>query len=390
MFVSGVSKWGYLGKVWFTISLNILIMKKNKAFKFRLKPTLEQQQYFQQCFGATRFIWNKMLGDRIEYYQEYKQALKNTPAMYKDEFTWLREVDSLALSNVQMQLQTAFKNFFTQPRVGYPNFKSKKHSRKTYTTNNINGSIRLEGKYIKLPKIGLVEIILHRQIPKNCWIKSVTISQASTDKYYVSILTDYEVEDSEVKLDKSKSIGLDYSSPCFYIDSNGNEAGYPRYFRYYADLLAKEQRKLSRMKLGSNNYHTQKIKVAKIHEKIANSRNNWLHNLSKNLCDTYHYICIEDLDMKSLSQCLTLGKSTMDNGFGIFRAYLQYKQDDKNHKLIKIDKWYPSSKTCNNCGYVNKDLKLSDREWICPECGCIIERDKNAAKNILEVGLSLV
>ena len=113
-------------------------------------------------------------------------------------------------------------------------------------------------------------------------------------------------------------------------------------------------------------------------------------NLSKNLCDNYDYICIEDLDMKSLSQCLTLGKSTMDNGFGMFRTYLQYKQDDRWHKLVKIDKWYPSSKTCNHCGYINKNLKLSDREWICPECGCIIERDKNAAKNILEVGLSLV
>ena len=331
-----------------------------------------------------------MLGDKIEYYQEHKQSLKNTPAQYKDEFPWLKDIDSLALSNVQMQLQTAFKNFFTQPKVGYPKFKSKKHCGKSYTTNNVNESIRLEGKCIKLPKIGLVEIILHRQIPKNYLIKSVTISQTSTGKYYISILTEYEIEDTAIKLDKSKAIGLDYSSPLFYIDSNGNNPEYPKFFRYYEEQLAKEQRKLSHMKLHSSNYEKQKIKVSKIYEKIANSRNNWMHNLSKTLCDNYDFICIEDLNMKAMSQSLHLGKSTMDNGFGMFRTYLQYKQDDRGHKLIKIDKWYPPSKTCNNCGYVNKNLKLSDREWICPKCGCIIERDVNAAKNILEVGLSLV
>lgn len=365
-------------------------MKKNKAFKFRLYPTVEQEEYFQKCFNITRFIWNKMLSDKIEFYKETGQMLYNTPAQYKEEFEWMKEIDSLALANVQLQLQSAFNKFFKEKNVRFPKFKSKKRCKKTYTTNNQKNNIRMSGNKIKLPKVGYVKLKLHRQIPKNYIIKSTTISQSSTGKYFISILTEYEIEEKEVLLDKSKAIGLDYSSPCFYIDSDGNEAGYPRFFRLYQEQLVKEQRKLSHMKLHSKNYEKQKIKVAKIHEKIANSRNNWLHNLSKNLCNTYDYICVEDLNMKSLSQCLTLGKSTMDNGFGVFKCILQYKQEDRNHRLIKIDKWYPSSKTCNHCGYVNKNLKLSDREWICPECGCIIERDKNAAKNILEVGLSLV
>lgn len=362
----------------------------NKAFRFRLYPNEKQQIFFQKCFDCSRFVYNKMLADKIEFYQENKQMLNNTPAMYKEEFPWLKEVDSLALSNAQMNLQSAFRNFFKQPGIGFPKFKSKKTSRKSYTTNNIKGTIHLEGKYIKLPKIGLVKIKLHRNIPKEFTIKSATISQNGSGKYYISIIIEYESQVFDTKLDKSKSIGLDYSSPCFYIDSNGNEAGYPKFFRTLHDKLAFEQRKLSHMKYGSNNYCEQKLKVAKVHEKIANSRNNWIHNLSKELCDNHDIICVEDINLRNLSRCLTLGKSTMDNGFGTFRTYLQYKQNDRGHKLIKIDKWYPSSKTCNECGAIYKNLQLSERKWVCPECGIIIERDKNAAKNILQEGLKQV
>lgn len=362
----------------------------NKAFRFRLYPTDEQKIFFQKCFGCSRFIYNKMLADKIKYYQENRQMLNNTPAMYKEEFPWLKEIDSYALCNAQMNLQTAFRNFFKRPEVGFPKFKSKRSLKKSYTTNNIRGIIRFEGKTIRLPKIGAVKIKLHRNIPKKFEIKSATISQNGSGKYYISILVEYENQVFDKKLDKSKSIGLDYSSPSFYIDSNGNEAGYPKFFRTFQDKLAFEQRKLSHMKFGSNNYYKQKLRVAKIHEKIANSRNDWLHKLSKELCDNYDIICVEDINLRNLSQCLTLGKSTMDNGFGTFRTYLQYKQDDRGHKLIKIDKWYPSSKTCNCCGTVYKGLQLSEREWVCPECGIIVERDKNAAKNILQEGLKQV
>lgn len=365
-------------------------VEMNKAFRFRLYPNEEQQIFFQKCFDCSRFVYNKMLADKIEFYQENKQMLNNTPAMYKEEFPWLKEVDSLALANAQMNLQTAFRNFFKRPEIGFPKFKSKRNSKKSYTTNNINGTIHFEGKSIKLPKIGLVKIKIHRNISKKFEIKSATISQNSSGKYYISILVEYENQVSTRELDKSKSIGLDYSSPSFYIDSEGRDAGYPKFFRTYQNKLAFEQRKLSRMKLGSNNYYKQRLKVAKVHEKIANSRNNWIHNLSKELCDNYDIICVEDINLRDLSQCLTLGKSTMDNGFGTFRAYLHYKQNDRGHKLIKIDRWYPSSKTCNECGAIYKGLQLSERAWVCPECGTIIERDKNAAKNILQEGLKQI
>lgn len=366
-------------------------MKLNKAFKYRLLPSENQKLLIEKTFGCCRFIYNKMLSDKIEYYKETGMTLKNTPAQYKSDFEWLKEIDSFALCNEQMNLQTAYKNFFRDKKVGFPKFKSKKNDKQSYTTSNVNGIIReINRNHLNLPKLGSVKFVEHRRIPPDHKIKSATISRSKSHKYYISILTEYDREISSITLDKEKSIGIDYSSHDFYVDSqNKNPENYKHLYRLSEHKLAKEQRKLSRMNIHSNNYRKQRIKVAKIHEKIANQRKNFIEILSTKLSRNYDIVCVEDIDMKNISRSLNLGKSTMDNGFGIFRTRLQQKLESLGKKMVKIDKWFPSSKMCRFCGTVNSGLKLLDREWDCG-CGKHLMRDENAAINILNEGLRML
>ena len=361
----------------------------NKAYKYRLYPNKEQEILLAKTFGCVRFIYNKMLSDKIEHYKETKEKLNNTPAQYKKEFEWLNEVDSLALANAQMNLQTAYNNFFRSPKIGFPKFKSRKRNRFSYTTNNQNGTVSIKDGKLRLPKIGLVKIKLHRLIPEGQKIKSATITKTPSGKYYAAILVEYEQEIPYVELDKNKALGLDYASHSFYVDSQGREADYPKFYRNAQKILARERRKLSLMKYGSNNYLKQKIRVARLQEHISNQRTDWIHKLSTRLANEYDYICVEDINMQNMAQSLKLGKSTNDNGFGMFRTILAYKLADRGKKLIKIDKWFPSSKMCRFCGNINHELTLSDRVWTC-ECGQILNRDENAAINIMNVGLSMV
>lgn len=374
-------------------------MTVNKAYKFRLYPQKEQQVYFSKVFGTVRFLWNNMLENRIDLYKKFgsdKELLKaNKPKSYTDfkrEHDWMYEIDNQALANVSLNLQRAYQNFFRRvkngEKPGFPKFKSKKSGHNSYTTNNIGNSVRIVDGKIKLPKIGWVKVVQHRQIPDGHKIKSCTISLSPSGKYHVSILTEYEREQPSPVLDKSKALGLDYSSPHFYVDSQGNEAGYPRFYRQGEERLAREHRKLSRMKPGSSNYKKQKIKVARIHEYISNRRKDWMHKKSKSLADEWDYVCVEDINLRGMAGALKLGKSTNDNGFGMFREFLAYKLADRGKVFSKIGKWFPSSKTCNECGYINKELTLSDREWAC-ECGAHHSRDVNAAINIRDVGLQL-
>lgn len=362
----------------------------NKAYKFRLYPNTEQQILFAKTFGCVRFIYNKMLGDKIKYYEEMKQKLNNTPAQYKAEFEWLKEIDSLALANAQMNLQTAYNNFFRNKSVGFPKFKSKHKNQNSYTTNNQGGNIRIEkGKYIKLPKAGLVRIKLHRQIPDTHTIKSCTISQTPSGKHFISILTEYEFEPPVKELNPDKALGLDYSSPHFYVDSQNVEADMPHFYREVESDLAREQRKLSRMVRGSNNYRKQRKRVATTHEKVSNCRKDWLHKQSRKLANNWDIICVEDINLRGMAGSLKLGKSTNDNGFGMFRTFLEYKLAEQGKLLVKIDKWFPSSKMCNVCGTVNDNLALVDREWDC-ECAAHLIRDLNAAINIRNAGLAMI
>lgn len=362
----------------------------NKAYKFRALPNAEQRELFAKTVGCARFVYNRMLADKISHYKATGKMLQTTPAQYKDEFPWLREVDSLALCNAQLQVQTAYKNFFRDKSIGFPKFRSKKSSRKAYTTNAINGNISVKDGCLKLPKMGLMRVKFHRQIPDNHKIKSVTFSQEASGKYYVSILTEYEADVQAPKLDINKTIGLDYSSPHFYVDSQGVEADMPHFYRLSEERLAREQRKLSHMKKGSSNYQKQKRKVALAHEKVRNQRKDWQHKKSLELSNQWDIICVEGIDYKGMSGSLRLGKSTLDNGFGQFRTFLAYKLAERGKKLITIDKWFPSSKLCRHCGYVNADLTLSDRMWVCPSCGETILRDVNAAINIRNQGRSML
>lgn len=360
-----------------------------KAYKFRLYPNKEQEIYFSKCFGSVRFIYNKMLNDKIEYYKNNNKMLNTTPAQYKKEFPWLKEVDSLALANAQMNLDKAYKNFFRDKTIGFPKFKSKKTNKFSYTTNNQNGTIYIiDNKYIKLPKLKtLVRIKQHRQIPINGKIKSVTISQNPTGKYYISILVEQEIKE----LPKNDfAIGIDLGLIDFAITSDGIKYSNPRYLRKSLNKLGKEQRRLSRKKKGSKNRNKQRTKVAKLHEKITNQRKDFLHKLSSELINENQVICLEDLQVKDLLQNKHLSQSVSDVGWYEFRRQLEYKANWYGRTISFVDKYYPSSQICSNCEENTGKKSLDIREFDCPYCGKHHDRDINASINILHEGLRLL
>ncbi|MCT4585094.1 MAG: transposase [Peptostreptococcaceae bacterium] len=363
-------------------------MKYNKAFKFRIYPNTNQESLIHRTFGCVRFVYNQILGKASEIYEVEKKNVIITPASLKKEFEFLKEVDSLALSNAQLNVKTAFTNFFRK-KAKFPKFKSKKTSKRKYTTNNQKGSIRIENNKLKLPKLGLVSIKLHRQIPLNYKIKSATISQEPNGAYYVSILTEFEQDIKQVP-NNNNIVGLDFSMKELFVSSDNQRADYPRFFRRLESKLAKEQRKLSRKKKFSNNWYKQKKKVAIVHQKVKNSRKDFLHKVSKNLVDKYNAICIEDLNMKGMSQALKFGKSVADNGWGMFTTFLQYKAQFLGKQVLKVDKFYPSSKTCSFCGTVKSTLKLAQRTYHCEKCNNSIDRDLNASINIKTEGAKLL
>lgn len=370
----------------------------NKAIKYRLYPTTEQEVMFAKTFGCCRKVYNLMLADKIACYKETKSFGRQTPAMYKKAYPFLKEVDSLALANVQLNLQGAVKNCFDKTRKkrnGFPKFKSAKHSRKSYTTNNQKGTVAIiNNKYIRLPKVGKVKTVIHRQPDTNWIIKSATISQDGDGKYYVSVL--FEFEKTIINVPMSDSVlGLDYASDGLYTDSNGNVGTNHKYYRESHNKLAKEQRKLSRMKgskkgeAKSNNYMKQLRKINKIHKHIANQRLDNLHKISTKIANSYDVVCVESLNMRAISnKGFGNGKATMDNGYGIFLNMLEYKLADRGKYFVKVGKWYPSSQLCSCCGR-QKKLSLADRVYKC-ECGLTINRDYNAALNIKNEGLRIL
>ena len=276
-----------------------------KAYKYRLYPNKEQQEYFAKCFGCVRFIYNRMLSDKIEYYKETKQKLNNTPAQYKKEFPWLKEVDSLALANAQMNLQSAYNNFFSRPEVGFPKFKSKKNHYYSYTTNNVNGNFKVTDKYITLPKVGLVKVNKHRNFEGI--IKSITVSKTPSGKYFASVLVNCVEQE---KLSKSNNkIGIDLGIKEFCITSDGEMIENPKYLRKSEKKLRKLQKDLSRCKKGSKNREKCRVKVAKQHEKIANQRKDFLHKLSKRIICENQTVVIESLKVKNMMSNHNLAKS---------------------------------------------------------------------------------
>ena len=373
----------------------------NKAIKYRVYPTTEQSIMFAKTFGCCRKVYNLMLSDKIEGYKLTGKFPNVTPAKYKKDYPYLKEVDSLALANKQMDLQAAFRNTFSKSRKknnGFPKFKSAKHSRKAYTTNNQKCTVAIiENKYIKIPKIGRVKAIIHR-IPDNNWtIKSVTISQESDGKYYISALFEFDNIFNPYIADKTNAVGLDYASDGLYVDNNGNVGTNHKYYRESHKKLAKAQHRLSRMRgskkyeIKSNNYTKQLRKVNKIHRHIANQRLDNLHKISTEIANQYDVVCVECLNMRSMANHgFGNGKATLDNGYGMFLSMLGYKLSDRNKYLVKVDKWFPSSQICHCCGTLHPDMKnLSIRKMIY-DCGLTMNRDWNSAINILNEGLRLL
>ena len=368
----------------------------NKAYKFRIYPNDEQKVLFAKTFGCVRLVYNHWLDRKIKQYEgdktsvTYTVCAKEMAEMKKtEEYAFLKEVDSVSLQQSLRHLDTAFQNFFKQPKTGFPRFKSKKRNKNSYSTVCINGNITISNGYLKLPKIGQVRLKQHRAIPSEYKLKSVTVSQTPSEKYYASILFEYKNQVQEQDL--HEFLGLDFSMHELYKDSNGNEPCYPRYYRQAEKRLKREQRKLSLMKKGSSNRNKQRIKVAKLHEKVANQRKDFLHKQSRQIANAYDCVCIENLDMKAMSQALNFGKSVSDNGWGMFIKFLQYKLEEKGKRLIKVDKFFASSQICSVCGYKNSETKnLSIRAWDCPKCGTHHDRDINAAINIKNEGMRLV
>ena len=356
----------------------------NRAVKIRIYPNKEQRVQIEQTIGCSRFIYNQMLADKISYYQKEKKMLRNTPAGYKREYPWLKEVDSLALANAQLHLESAFRKFFREPACGFPRYKSKKHARNSYTTNALNGNILLQDTYLKLPKMSVIRIKLHRQIPSDWKLKSVTVSREPSGKYLASLLFCCENQTVE-KRPAERFLGIDFAMQGMCVFSTGERAGYPMFYKKAEKKLAREQRKLSHCEKESRNYQKQKKRVALCHEKIKNQRKDFQHKLSRELAERYDAVCVEDLNLKGMSGGLHLGKGVQDNGYGQFLFMLGYKLEECGKHLIKVDRYFASSKICSLCGHKKKELALSDRMYVC-ECGNRMDRDVNAAVNIREEG----
>lgn len=372
----------------------------NRAIKYRLYPTTEQQIMFVKTFGCCRKVYNLMLADKIESYKQTGKFVTVTPAKYKKDYPYLKEVDSLALANKQLDLQKAFKNHFDKNRkkkTGFPKFKSAKHSRKSYTTNNQGSTIKILNKGIRLPKIGIVKAVIHRQ-PESDWIvKSATISQNNDGSFYISVLFEYEKSICTYVPDITNAIGLDYASDGLYVDDKGNIGTNHKYYRESHKKLAKAQRKLSRMvgsrkgEVKSQNYMKQLQKVNKIQRHIANQRLDNLHKISTEIANRYDVVCVEDLNMKAMAnKSFGNGKATMDNGNGMFNIMLEYKMLDRGKLFVKVNKWFPSSQLCHRCGLIHPEMKdLKNRVMRC-SCGLVMNRDQNAAINIKNEGLRLL
>lgn len=356
------------------------------TYKYRLYPNSTQREFFAKSFGCVRFIYNQMLADKIEHYKKTKKKLNNTPAQYKKEFTWLKEVDSLALANAQMNLQTAYNNFFKRPEAGFPKFKSKKDRHRSYTTNNQKGSICIANNYIKLPKIGRVKVKQHRLFTG--LIKSVTVLQKPSGRYFVAVLV--EQEETKTASRNDKALGIDLGLKEFAITSDGTMIPNPRYLQKSEQRLRKLQKDLSRCKTGSNNRNKCRIKVAKQHEKIANQRNDFLNKLSKKLISENQVIALETLQVKNMLENHRLAKSISDVSWTEFVRQLKYKADWYGRIIVQIDPWYPSSQICSSCGHQDGKKELSIREWMCPVCGTHHDRDINAAINIKNEGMRML
>ena len=362
--------------------------KINRTYRFRLYPNKSQAELLAKHFGCSRFVYNYFLNQRKEQYRisgnsddYYAQANTLTTLKKQEETAWLKEVNAQTLQFAIRSLESAYKNFFKK-RAKFPKFKSK-HSKNSFTVPQF-ASVAGGRLFIRKFKEG-IKCRVHREIKGK--IGKVTITKTPSGKYFVSVFTEEEYVTPFEKT--NKSVGLDMGLKDLLVTSDGETFNNNRYTRKYECKLAKAQRHLSRKKKGSRGFENQRLKVARLHEKVANSRADYLHKCSISLVRRYDTICIEDLNVKGMVKNHHLAKSITDASWGNFVNILTYKAEWNNKKVVKVDRYFPSSQTCNVCGYINKQIKdLSVREWECPHCHTHHDRDVNAAINILNIGLN--
>jgi putative transposase len=361
--------------------------KTKRAYKYRFYPSDEQKRILAQTFGCCRFVYNWGLSTRkTAYFQEGRSLYYNDLAAMlptlKQHYRWLAEVSSVPLQQALRHLDRAFVNFF-EGRADYPTFKKKRHDQSaTYASN----AFTWDGKCLTLAKMDApLDIRFHRTLPKGCKPSSVTITKDSANRYFISILVAEDIKPLPVT---PKMVGIDLGIKSMVALSTGESVGNPRYFAKDEKKLAKAQRKLAKKKKGSKNRAKARLKVVRIHAKIADRRRDYQHKLSTRIVYENQVVCVESLAVKNMVKNHCLAKAISDVGWGEFTRQLDYKARWYGRTLVKIDRWYPSSKTCHACKYVLDSLSLDRREWVCPECGVVHDRDTNAALNILAVGLT--
>ena len=356
-----------------------------RSYKFRIYPNACQQELINKTFGCVRYVYNRALADRMSQYEQtgksdgfFEQC--KTLVQWKQELAWLKEPDKYALQYALKNLDRAYRIFFNH-QSDFPKFKKKKRCRNAYTTTD---NISLTKTHIRLPKLGNVKCKVSKNVDGR--IVNTTISRSSSGNFFVSICcADVQIN----PMDKTgRFVGIDLGIKDIVVTSNGDRITNYKYLIASQDKLAKLQRRLSRKTIGSNNWNKARIKVARQYEKIVNQRLDFLHKLSKHLISKYDVICIENLDINKILKNNGFAKSVLDTSWGELTRQLKYKADWYGKRIVQINRFYPSSQICNNCGYQNTLIKdLTIREWICPQCNTNHDRDINAAKNIMTVGL---
>lgn len=365
---------------------------RHNTIKVRLYPTPQQQELFEKTFGCCRYIWNRILADAEEFYAATDKHFLPTPARYKKDAPFLKEVDSQALCSVHQSLRRAFQNFFQHPdRCGYPSYKRKKAQKNSYTTFcqylKSGPTLYLVENGVRLPKIGVVRAKIYRK-PFHWWVlKSAVVSRTPAGRYFCSLQFEYTVKAPKLVAPVPEAtVALNYSMSHFYVDSTGHAADPPHWLTSSVSKLSAMQKRLARMQRGSKNYQEQLIRLQRMHEHIANQRKDFIHKESRRIANAWDAVCVRDTDLREASQKLKIG-NVMDAGFGQFRLYLQYKLAQQGKRYIVVDAQFPSAKRCHVCGHINDALTIKDQRWTCPACGTVIRRAENGAVNIWKQGV---